>query len=189
MHGEAVTKNRERYDQAFALLDYVRAQVVAVLRAASQAQADQRPAEDEWSLGEIADHLAITERAYMAVVVNLAAADTPPDADAQAALRNRPFRIEDTWNIAVTGKLKTPAELLPAPGKPLPELMRILQEARARSKEIMAPFRDQDLGLKLFVHPRLGTMTLYERMAQLAYHELKHLKQMERVLPRLSPVR
>ncbi len=29
-------------------------------------------------------------------------------------------------------------------------------------------------------------MTLYERMEQIAYHELKHLKQMERALARLA---
>ena len=189
MHVETVTKNRERYDQVFALLDDIREQVMAVLRAVIQAQADRRPAENEWSLGEIANHLAITEHAYMGVVADLAAADKRPDADARAALRNRPFRIEDTWNIAVTGKLTTPQELLPTPGKPLPDLLRALHEARARSKQIMAPFRDQDLSVKFFVHPRLGTMTLYERMAQLAYHELKHLKQMERVLSRLSAAR
>jgi len=85
--------------------------------------------------------------------------------------------------------LTTPPDLLPAQGKPLADLMRALQDARARSRQLLAPYRDEDLSVKFFVHPRLGTMTLYERMAQLAYHELKHLKQMERVLPRLSPAR
>ncbi len=189
MNQEAVARNRERYDQAFALLDDVRGQVMPVLRTPTQAEADRRPAEDEWSLGEIADHLAITERAYVAVVADLAENARPHEFEYRDVVGSRPFRIEDTWNVAVTGRLATPPELLPAQGKPLAELVRELQAARSRSKEILAPYRDEDLSVRFFVHPRLGTMTLYERMAQLAYHEMKHLKQMERVLSRLSPAR
>ena len=189
MSQEVVARNRERYDQAFALLDDVREKVMAVLRTITQAEADRHPEEKEWSLGEIADHLAITEREYMAVVAHLAANAKPHEFDYGDVVRSRPFRIEDTWDVAITGKLTTPTELLPTPGRRLAELVRELQAARFHSKEILAPYRDQDLGVKFFVHPRLGTMTLYERMAQLAYHELKHLKQMERVLARLSAAR
>jgi hypothetical protein len=189
MDAEVVAKNRERYDQALALLDGVRDKVTAVLRAITQDQADGRPAENEWSLGEIADHLAITEREYIAVVAHLAANARPHEFDYRDVAEKRPYRIEETWDVAVTGRLTTPPNLLPTPGKPLTELLRALQEARAQSRQTLAPYRDQDLSVKFFVHPRLGTMTLYERMAQLAYHELKHLKQMERALACLSETR
>ncbi|HEY7677721.1 MAG TPA: DinB family protein [Candidatus Methylomirabilis sp.] len=189
MDQQAVAKNRERYDQAFALLDGVREKVMALLHSITQSEADRRPAEDEWSMGEIADHLAITERAYVAVVAHLAANATPHEFDYRDVAGNRPFRIEDTWDVAVTGRLATPSELLPTTGKPLAQLVRGLQDARAHSRQTLAPYRDQDLSVKFFVHPRLGTMTLYERMAQLAYHELKHLKQMERALARLPEAR
>ena len=189
MSQQGVAENRGRYDRAFALLEDVREKVMALLRTITQAEADRRPAEKEWSLGEIADHLAITEREYMGVVAHLAANARPHEFDYGDVVRGRPFRIEDTWDVAITGKLTTPRELLPTPGKRLAELMRELRAARSQSKETLAPYRDQDLSVRFFVHPRLGTMTLYERMAQLAYHELKHLKQMERVLARLSPTR
>jgi len=180
----SVQKNRKQYDQAFALLDDVREKVLAVLGEIDQAQADRRPGENEWSLGEIADHLALTEREYMAVVARLAAEGKPHEFEYAEVVRRRPFRIEDTWDVAITGKLPTPAGLLPTPGKPPADLIRGLEDARAQSRRMLAPFRDADLRVKFFAHPRLGTMTLYERMAQLAYHELKHLKQMERALAR-----
>jgi len=189
MGQEGLARNRERYDQAFAVLDGVREKVVALLHSITQPQADRRPTEDEWALGEIADHLAITEGAYVAVVAHLAANAPPHEFDYRDVVKNRPFRIEDTWDVSVTGRLATPPDLLPTPGKSLAQLVRGLQEARAHSRRILAPFRDQDLSAKFFVHPRLGTMTLYERMAQLAYHELKHLKQMECTLARLPEAR
>lgn len=186
---ESVEGNRKRYDQAFALLDNVRDKVVALLRAVGQAQADRRPAESEWSIGEIADHLAITERTYMAAVAELAANAKPNEFDYEEVARNRRFRVEDLGDAAITGKFATPPQLLPTPGKALPELLRALEDARSQSQRILAPFRDQDLGTKFFHHPKVGPITLYERMANIAYHEWKHLNQMERVLARLSSPR
>lgn len=182
---ESVARNRKRYDEAFALLDGARAKVLALLRAVTQAQADRRPADNEWSVGEIADHLAITERAYMAGVADLAANAKPNEFDYEEVVRTRRFRIEDLGDPAVTGKFATPPQLLPARGKPLAELLRSLDGARSESQRILAPYRDQDLGVKFFPHPKVGPITLYERMANIAYHEAKHLDQIERALARL----
>ncbi len=189
MPEEATTRNRERYDQAFAMLDDVRAKVLALLREVTQAQADRRPAEGEWSIGEIADHLALTERAYMGGVADLAANAKPDEFDYDEVVRHRSFRIEDLGDTAVTGKFSTPPPLAPTPGRPLPELVRALDDARAQSRQIMAPYRDQDLGAKFFHHPKVGPIILYERMANVAYHEQKHLQQMGRALARLSATR
>lgn len=189
MHQEAVSRNRERYDQAFALLDDVRARVLALLRRLTQAQADRRPAENEWSIGEIADHLAVTEREYMAGVTDLAANAKPDECDYQDVLRTRPFRVEDLGDPAITGKFTTPAQLVPTARRPLPDLLRALGDARAQSQRTLAPYRDQDLGIKFFHHPKVGPITLYERMANIAYHESKHLQQMERTLARLTSAR
>ncbi len=186
MPQETVTENRKRYDQAFALLDDVRAKILALLRTLTQAQADRRPAENEWSIGEIADHLAITERAYMAGVADLAANAKSNEFDYEEVVRTRRFRIEDLGDPDVTGKFTTPSQLLPAQGKPLAELLGGLEAARSESKRTLAPYRDQDLGIKFFPHPMVGPITLYERMANIACHELKHLHQMERALARLS---
>lgn len=187
MSEEGVASNRERFDRALALLDEVRGKVTALLSTIAQAQADRRPAEAEWSLGEIAHHLALTEREYIGIVADLAAKAAPHQFDYEKVLRSRPFRIEDTWDIAITGRLSTPPELLPTSGKPLAELLQDLQDSHADARGVLAPYRDEDLSVKFFVHPRLGTMTLYERIAQIAYHEMKHLKQMERTLARIPP--
>ena len=179
-------RNRERYDQAFALLDEARGKVQAFLRTVTQAQADRRPAENEWSVGEIAHHLAITERDIMAKVADLAATARPNEFDYDEVLKKRPFRVEDSWDVSVTGKSEAPPQLIPTPGKPISELVRGLDDARAHTRQLMAPSRDQDLGAKFFVHRKLGPMTLYERLAFTAYHDLKHLKQMERALARVK---
>ncbi len=185
MYQEAVTRSQERYDQAFGLLEDVRAKVLALLRQVTQAQADRRPAENEWSMGEIADHLALTERVYIAGVAELAADAKPHEYDYEEVVRARRFRVEDLADPAITGKFTTPPALLPARGKAVAELVGALDEARAHSKQLLAPSRDEDLGVRFFLHPKVGPITLYERLANIAYHELKHVHQMQRTLARL----
>jgi uncharacterized damage-inducible protein DinB len=175
-------KNRKQFDQAMALMDEMRGKVLAQIQSISQAQADRRPAESEWSVGEIADHLAITERQIMAKLAEAAANAKPHEYDYAEVLKTRPIRLEDSWDITKSGKGTHPPELTPTPGKPLPELLEGLRAARAHTKELLAPLRDQDLSVKFFVHRRMGPMTLYERMAFTAYHDLKHVKQVERAL-------
>ncbi len=185
MTQDGVARNRERYDQAFALLDDARGKVLALLGTVTQAQADRRPAENEWSVGEIAHHLAITEREIMGKVADLAANAKPNEYNYAEVAKKRPYRIEDAWDVTITGKATHPPQLTPTPGVPLADLIRGLQEARAHTKRILAPFRDQDLSVKFFVHARIGPMTHYERLAFTGYHDLKHLKQMERALARV----
>ena len=186
MRQEAIEKHRKQFDEALARLDDVRAKVVALLCTLTQAQADRRPAEDEWSIGEIADHLALTERAYVGGVVDLAATAPPHEFAYQEVLRERKYRVEDLGDVTITGKFPTPPPLLPAAGKPLAELLQALEDARSETRRRLAPFRDQDLSLKFFRHPLLGPMTLYERLANIAYHEQKHVGQIERILSRLA---
>lgn len=186
MTTDDVVINRKRYDQAFMLLDEVRAAVLALLRSVTQRHADRRPAVEEWSMGEIVDHLAITERAYMAGVADLAANATPHEFAYGEVVRTREFRVEDLGEVAVTGKFPTPPHLMPSRGKALAELERALNDARSYSRQIMTPYRDQDLDSKFFLHPKIGPMTLYERMANIAYHERKHVHQIERTLRRMA---
>ena len=171
-----------RYDATFALIDEARGKVLALLGTITQAQADRRPAGKEWSVGEIAHHVALWERDAMSKLADLAATAVPHEYDYEDVLKKRPYRLEDSWDITIAGKGVHLPEWNPTPGKPLEELRQDLQAARAHTKQVLAPFREQDLGVKFLPHRRLGPLTLYERVAFAAYNDLKHLKQMERAL-------
>jgi uncharacterized damage-inducible protein DinB len=186
MSQDAVAKNRERFDQALAFMDEARDKVLALLGGVSQAQADRRPAENEWSVGEVAHHLAITERAVMEQVVHLAAHAPANEFDYAEAVKARPFRLEDAGDVRITGKAQHPPELTPTPNRALADLVRELRDARTHTRQVLAPLRDQDLSVKFYRHRRFGPMTLYERLRFTAYHDLKHLGQMERALARIA---
>jgi len=179
--------NRERFDRTLVLVDEARAEILAFLSRVTQAQADRRPGPAEWSVGEIAHHLALWERGSMARVAELAGAAAPDERIPEDVLRRRPYRLEDSWNVAVTGKGTALPEFIPRPGLPLAELTAVLHQARAHTRLILTPYRDQDLAARIYLHHRLGPITLYERIAFVAYHDRKHLRQMERTMVRLHP--
>lgn len=171
-----------RYDETFALIDGARGKVLALLGTITQAEADRRPAENEWSVGEIAHHLALWERDAMGTLADAAATAVPHGYDHNEVAKARPYRLEDSWDVAVTGKGTHLPEWTPTRGRALDALRQDLQAARAHTRQSLAPFRDQDLSVRFVPHRRLGPLTLYERLAFAAYHDLKHLKQMERAL-------
>jgi len=178
----ARTLAQVRFDATMALIDEARHEVVALLGRITQAQADRRPAENEWSVGEIAHHLALWEGDTMPQVAALAAMAPPREYRYEDVVQRRPYRLEDSWDVTITGKGTHQPQWTPTPGRPLADLRRDLEAARAQTKAVLTPFRDQDLSLKFFAHRRLGPLTLYERVAFASYHDLKHLKQMERAL-------
>jgi hypothetical protein len=174
-----------RFDATVAFMDEVRTRVLALLDTVSQAEADRRPAEAEWSVGEIAHHIALWERDAMPKLADAVATATPHEHDHEDVLRRRPYRLEESWDIGIAGKGTHLPEWTPMGGRPLDELRRDLAAARAHTKEVLAPHRDRDLGVLFVTHRRLGPLTIYERMAFAAYHDLKHLRQMERALARV----
>jgi uncharacterized damage-inducible protein DinB len=171
-----------RYDATVALIDEARHKVLALLDAVTQAEADRRPGENEWSVGEVAHHIALWECDAMRKLADAAATAKPNEYEHEEVLRKRPYRVEDSWDVSLTGKGKHLPEWTPTPGRPLPDLRQDLEAARARTKQMLGPFREQDLSVKFVSHHRLGPLTIYERLAFAAYHDTKHLQQMERAL-------
>ncbi len=174
-----------RYDETFALIDDARSKLLALLGAVTQAEADRRPGEHEWSVGEIAHHIALWERDSTTKLADLAATAKPHEYNHSEVLKERPWRLKDSWDVTITGKGTHLPEWTPTRGKPLEALRQDLQAARAHTKQILAPFRDQDLSVRFVMHRRLGPLTIYERLVFAAYHDLKHLRQMERALARV----
>ncbi len=174
-----------RYDKTFALVDEARGKVLALLGTITQDEADRRPGDHEWSVGEIAHHLALWERDAMGKLAAAAATAVPHEYDHNEAVKVRPYRLEDSWDVTVSGKGTHLPEWTPTRGKALAALRQDLQAARAHTREALAPFRDQDLSVKFVPHRRLGPLTVYERLAFAGYHDLKHLRQMERTLAKV----
>jgi len=150
----------------------------------SQSQLDWRANEDEWSIGEVLDHLFLVETRSSKVISKYATElkdkniSAPPlDGSALASLDQ--FQIE-----TVLTKRKAPEFLVPRTGIAKAELLAQLEECRVRLLEIIGALDAYDLHQFHFPHPVLGKIDLYQWIIFIGKHERRHLTQVETILAR-----
>jgi hypothetical protein len=159
-------------------LQAVRAQVLREVEGLSQAQADWKPGEEDWSVGEIIDHLTIAEVATGKLTSKLTkeaeAAGTlaafPPDLAAFAPLPPMP-----------PGPMEAPPVVWPGHGKPIGELIATMQAVRERSRQSVEKLATVDPRRLVFKHLRLGDLDLGQWWTLQASHDGIHLGQLRAV--------
>lgn len=182
----SVAENQERFDEAFRIADEARARTIALLRRVSQAESERRPEPTAWSLGEIAHHLVLTDLRTLYSVHATVAEGKLDEFTPEQVKAARPFPLADTADVAKTGKGTAPAFGVPTPGQSVTGLLGRLEQVRSLMKAELARLRDHDLGRLFVVHQRFGPLSLYDRIAFTAYHEQKHVAQMQRTAARLG---
>ena len=160
-------------------LERVRTDVLREVEALSQRQADWRPSANDWSVGEIVDHLTIAETATSKLTTKLlkeiqagsAAAVFPHDLTEFAAA---PLREGDEGGEA-------PPVVRPSHGKPIGELVGVMKATRARSRESVERLAGCDPRQLKFKHFRFGDLDLGQWWRLTAAHDGMHLRQIREV--------
>jgi DinB superfamily len=160
-------------------LERVRADVLREVEALSQRQADWRPSANDWSVGEIVDHLTIAETATSKLTTKLlkeiqagsAAAVFPHDLTEFAAA---PLREGDEGGEA-------PPVVRPSHGKPIGELVGVMKATRVRSRESVERLAGCDPRQLKFKHFRFGDLDLGQWWRLTVAHDSMHLRQIREV--------
>ncbi len=157
-------------------LEAVRGEILAEVKGLSQAQADWRPAEAEWSVGEILHHLTLAEVATGKLTSKLlkdagpTASPFPADA---AGLRAFP--------VVSIGGAQAPASVLPEHGHPVDELIATMVATRDRSRHSIERVAAVDPRSLTWAHPRFGELDLWQWWQLQARHDGDHLGQLRAV--------
>jgi DinB family protein len=159
-------------------LEHVRGDLLREVDGLSQRQADFKPGDKDWSIGEIVDHVTIAETATGKLTSKLlkevqagsAAAVFPHDLTEFAA--PPPFPAEP---------VEAPPAVWPGHGKPLGELLATMKAARVRTRESLGRLGGCDPRKLTFTHFRLGSMDLGQWWRLQAAHEAVHLQQIREV--------
>lgn len=157
----------------WAELERVRADVLREVEGLSQRQADWKPSPQEWSVGEIIDHLTIAEIATGKLTTKLtreAAAAWPADLAAFTPLPAEP-----------PSRAEAPPAVWPAAGKPIGELIATMKATRQRSRESIEKLATVDPRALRFKHFRLGDLDLAQWWELQARHDGIHLAQLRDV--------
>jgi hypothetical protein len=156
-------------------LERARAGVLREAEGLSQRQADWKPSEHEWSVGEIVDHLTLAE-------INTGKLTTKLLKEAPAGAV---FPADLTEFAPVPGGLLGPADappvVWPGHGKSIGELVATMKATRERSRQSIERLAQCDPRTLTFKHFRLGEMDLGQWWRLQASHDLNHLEQLREV--------
>lgn len=159
-------------------LQSVRADVLREVEALSQRQADWKPGEKEWSVGEVVDHLTVAEVATGKLTTKLlkevAAGGAP------AVFPHDMAELEAPPDFPA-GPMEAPPVVWPNHGKPIDELVDAMKATRERSRQSVEKLATCDPRKLVFRHFRLGDLHLGQWWRLQARHDAVHLAQIRQI--------
>lgn len=163
-----------------ALLDAERAKLVATVERVPPNRRDERPENDAWSVADLLEHLARTERSVVRLFERIAsdpAITAPPTSlptTSPAEARDRSTRREAPERVRPTGTVSCEAAL------------DQLGASRVALFAALQRFDDQTLATTRFPHPVFGNITLAEWFEFVAHHEARHTAQLTEIAAALE---
>lgn len=158
-------------------LEAVRAEVLKEADGLSQAQADWRASERDWSVGEILHHLTLAEIATGKLTSKLmkeAGAGPPPfPADLTR------FAPLPAW--PADSPAEAPPVVRPEAGRGIDQLLADMKATRSRSRQSIERLGGVDPRPLRFRHFALGELDLAQWWMLQAGHDADHLQQLRRV--------
>ncbi|HUO62482.1 MAG TPA: DinB family protein [Terriglobales bacterium] len=157
-------------------LQSVRARLLKEIEGVSQAQADWRTSDKDWSIGEIVHHLTLAEIGTGKVTSKVLK-------DAGDTVKPFPAGLKGFTPLATPsgGRAEAPPAVWPERGRPLAELVGDMKAARERSRQSIERLGAVDPRPLTFPHPRLGPLDLAQWWMLQAWHDGIHLEQLRGV--------
>ena len=149
------------------------------VRGLTDGQLAFRPAVRRWSIGEILDHLCLSERSITRAVSRLF--------QQAAGLGQIWIAVDgDPFNAAIDRGLyarpaAAPESVRPSPERPLDLLLADLVESRGRFEEVARRMDGKVVGPVHLPHFQLGPLNLFQWLTVEGAHEAKHLAEIQRI--------
>ncbi len=165
-------------DKAISHLEKSRATFLAAIRGLSAEQWKFKPAPEVWSVGEVAEHITLSEGSLMDLIEHKVM-KAPPDPELAAKRPNDDDlikRIEDR-----TRKGQAPEFLQPKANWTLASLPGEFGTRRARTLQFVRTTQENLRGLGVGVQPGAPPMDAYQYVLLITAHTLRHTAQIEEV--------
>ena len=159
-------------------LESVRAEILGEADGLSQGQADWRPSEKEWSIGEVVHHLVLAEVATGKLTTKLTR-----EAEAAGAPRGFPADLVafQPFPAPPPGAADAPEVVWPERGRPIGELLSTMRATRERSRQSIEKLGSIDPRPLKFKHFRFGELDLSQWWQLQAHHDGLHLAQIRAI--------
>lgn len=157
-------------------LESVRALVLKEVEGLSQGQADWRPSEKDWSVGEIINHLTLAEvgtgKLTSKLLKDAGSGDAPFPADLKHFAPLAPLP---------PGPAEAPPGVRPEGGYAVGRLLTDIRAARERTRQTIERLATVDPRPLRWTHPLLGEMDVSQWWQLQARHDADHLQQIRAV--------
>ena len=160
-------------------LDSVHQKLLNVVSPLGPELYSERPAEGEWSVGEIVHHLCLVEDR---VIKELEGAIARPPQRVAFLRRLIPTSIVSVRAIRV----KAPKAMNPLDAPDKEVAIKNFESTRANLKTLCATHGNERLRNLIFKHPVLGEIDGVATVSFIGYHEQRHYKQIREVLRKLG---
>jgi hypothetical protein len=184
-----------------------RERIAALLRPLSQAQLDFQPDPNSWSIGQVAEHVALSERGLLDIVKSLLQGPAGrrvlevsydqlpltiqgiPNSVARLSFellspfsfltRFTPKSVVQFMLANRVLKAKAAPQSEPAHGKARADLLAFLSEVRQSTLRFLESVKNKDLSQFHWSHPILGYQDLYGILDLITSHDNRHIRQIE----------
>jgi len=133
------------------------------------------PGKGRWSAGEVVAHLTMVEASVLTGTRELLS--RKPGRHSVLEKLHIPVALT-TWRLI---KRKAPVPVDSSLVKAREEALDGYSAARTRTLKLLAQHSSRDLAHYRRNHPFLGSLNLYDWMRVLAYHEIRHTKQIREI--------
>ncbi len=152
---------------------------VAAVSGLREAQEDFRPAESQWTIAEIVEHVSIVNDGFLRITHKLL-----KEAEAAGKHPRADLNIGHT-SLDENGEQRRPSQaperVRPQGGVRVADSLAKMQATLAGFAEIRSRLEAVDLSEPGFPHPALGQFNAYQWMVLLGEHEDRHRGQIDRL--------
>ncbi|HNP20143.1 MAG TPA: DinB family protein [Fulvivirga sp.] len=169
----------------FDKLEVLKTKLLDQLTKFNDDQINFKPAPDQWSLGQVMFHLHLVEQRVFEYISN----------KSQDTASLNETGLKESWRMFLLHlflkfpiKFKAPKVVADAmPDSINMEQLRIdWQSHREQMKELLNNQDEKHLHLKIFKHPRIGYINMFQTMSFINAHHRHHLKQINGLLSKIK---
>jgi len=171
----------EEKAKAIKMLQDSQKELLSYVEKLTDEQWNARPVPFKWTVGETAEHIALSEGLLFGAVERALASPVNPDWETKSAGKEA---ILDNLLAARRGKAQAPEPIQPLKRKmSRAEIMTLYKEGRAKTLKFI---ETTDLPLKAHTldhpFPVFGTLNAYQWLLYIPAHNLRHNKQIAEVM-------
>jgi hypothetical protein len=169
-----------------AYLDETRAAIVRIVAPLSPEDAARRPSPEAWSVDEILTHLSLVEPGVAKRVAKSVGKAKGEGLERETSVSSVLGSLDGPALDRLNEKQVAPEFVEPKAALSKAEVLAALALSRESLRHAMAEADGWALEKVVALHPRLGTLDMYQWLVFVGRHEARHLAQIERTIAAMA---